>query len=63
MISGYTLTQARSREEALESTRRFPNPRGAGRPAEIEVRPLFGLDDFPHEAEVERVRALGVGGA
>ena len=62
LVSGYTLIQARTREEALEWTKRFPNPRGDGLPAEIEVRPLHGLDDFPPSAAVERFRELGVAG-
>ena len=62
LVSGYTLIQARTREEALEWTKRFPNPRGDGLPAEIEVRPLHGLNDFPPSAAVERFRELGVGG-
>src|SRR5262245_19247619 len=38
LIAGYTLIQVKSREEALEWTRRFPNPSiGDG---EIEVRQL-----------------------
>lgn len=47
LIAAYTLIQARSRDEALEWTKRFPSPRGDGRPVEIEVRPLPGLDDPP----------------
>lgn len=62
LIAGYTLIQARGHEEALAWTRRFPNPRGEGLAAEIEVRPLHGLDDFPPSAAVERFRTLGVGG-
>lgn len=62
LASGYTLIQARTREEAQEWTKRFPNPRGDGLPAEIEVRPLHGLDDFPPSVAVERFRELGVGG-
>jgi len=46
LIAGYTLIQVASREEALEWSRRFPNPVGEGRPAEIEVRQLYELDDF-----------------
>ena len=58
LIAGYTLIQVASREEALEWARRFPNPVGAGQPAEIEVRELFELDDFAPSAELERFRAL-----
>jgi hypothetical protein len=61
LIAGYTLIQAKSREEALAWTRRFPNPALDGKRAEIEVRQLFDLDDFGHEAAVERLRQLGVG--
>lgn len=46
LIAGYTLIQARSRDEALEWTRRFPNPVGEGMAAEIEVRRLYEEEDF-----------------
>lgn len=58
LIAGYTLIQVRSRDEALEWSRRFPNPVGEGQPAVIEVRQLFELDDFPPGDEVERFRGL-----
>lgn len=61
LIAGYTLIQARSREEALEWTRRFPNPAGGSRPAEIEVRPLMGLEAFPPSDALSRFEALGIG--
>ena len=61
LIAGYTLIQARSREEALEWTARFPNPAGEGREAEIEVRQLFELEDFEPSASVERFRDIGIG--
>lgn len=46
LIAGYTLIQAKSREEALEWTRRFPSPAIGGKDGEIEVRQLFELEDF-----------------
>jgi hypothetical protein len=61
LIAGYTLIQAKSREEALEWARRFPNPAGEGVEAEIEVRQLFELDDFEPGEAVERFRDLAVG--
>jgi hypothetical protein len=61
LTAGYTLIQARSREEALEWARRFPNPRGNGLPAEIEVRPLFELEDFQPSNTVDRFRELSFG--
>ena len=63
LVAGYTLIQVRSREEALEWTRRFPNPVGLGRAAEIEVRELYELDDFAPSESVDRLRDMGVGGA
>ncbi len=61
LIAGYTLIQVRSREEALEWTRRFPAPFGAEMDCEIEVRPLFELDDLTPSDAVERFRELHVG--
>jgi len=51
LIAGYTIIQVNSKEEALEWSRRYPNPMGPGQDAEIEVRQLYELDDFqPGEA-------------
>jgi hypothetical protein len=58
LVAGYTLIQAKSREEALEWTRRFPNPAVDGMSGEIEVRQLFELDDFEPSAAIERFREL-----
>ncbi len=62
LIAGYTLIQAKSREEALEWTRRFPNPAGEGKPGEIEVRQLFELEDFGSSKVLDRFRDIGIGG-
>ncbi|GIZ50342.1 YciI family protein [Noviherbaspirillum aridicola] len=62
LIAGYTLIQTRSREEALEWTRRFPAPHGPGVDAEIEVRQLFELDDFAPSPSIERFRDMTVDG-
>ena len=62
LVAGYTLIQVKSREEALEWTRRFPAPHGEGVEAEIEVRRMVELDDFGPSASVERLRELGMGG-
>lgn len=63
MIAGYTLIQVNSREEALEWTRRFPNPAGEAGDAEIEVRQLFELDDFSPGEAIDRFRAMDAGTA
>ena len=46
LIAGYTLIEVRSREEALEWSRRFPNPMPGRGPCEIEVRQLYELEDL-----------------
>ena len=59
LIAGYTLIQVRSREEAREWARRFPNP--AVGDGEIEVRELFELEDFVQGEAIERFKEMGVG--
>ncbi|KAK42488.1 YciI family protein [Caballeronia zhejiangensis] len=61
LIAGYTLIQTATREEALEWTRRFPNPSLHGTPCHIEVRELYELDDFPDNAPREQMREMGLG--
>jgi hypothetical protein len=63
LVAGYTLIQVRSREEALEWTRRFPNPVGFNQPAEIEVRQLYDMEDFEGIAppgEIEKFKEMGM---
>ena len=60
LVAGYTLIQAKSREEAIAWTRRFPNPMGDGKAAEIEVRQLYELEDFGPSTAIERFRDLGM---
>ena len=58
LIAGYTLIQVRSREEAMEWSRRFPNPAGNGKPAVIELRQLIELDEFPPSAALDQMKAI-----
>ncbi len=58
LIAGYTLIQVRSREEALEWSRRFPAPFGEQAEGEIEVRQLYELEDFEQTPDVERFRSI-----
>jgi hypothetical protein len=63
LVAGYTLIQVRSREEALEWSRRFPNPVGEGARCEIEVRQLYDLEDLKdvvQAGELGRWRELGM---
>jgi hypothetical protein len=63
LIAGYTIIQTKSREEALDWTKRFPNPAGEGKDGEIEVRQLFELEDFGPSEAVDRFREMGMSGA
>jgi len=56
LIAGYTLIEVKSREEALEWTKRFPNPHLTE--GEIEVRQLFELEDFGESPAIERFREM-----
>ena len=58
LIAGYTVIQVKSKEEAVEWAKRFPNPHGKGSDSEIEVRRLYELDDFAPSQSVERFREM-----
>jgi hypothetical protein len=62
LIAGYTLIQVKSRQEAVEWAKRFPNPHGEGSDAEIEVRQLFELEDFGPSEAVERFKDIEFSG-
>ena len=62
LVAGYTLIKAKSREEALAWTKRFPNPTIDGSACEIEVRQLFELEDFGVSKEIDRFKEIGMGG-
>ena len=61
LVAGYTIINVQSRAEALEWTKKFPNPSIDGGEAEIEVRQYFELDDFPQTPTLERFRNIGIG--
>ena len=58
LIAGYTIIKAESPEEALEWSKRFPNPVGPNKKAQIEVRRLFELEDFKQSAAIDRFRKM-----
>ena len=58
LIAGFTTIQVRNREEAMEWSRRYPNPVGEGQPAVIEVRQLYELDDFSPGEQIDRIREM-----
>jgi len=61
LVAGYTLIRAKSKEDAMDWARRFPNPAVDGKDAEIEVRQLYELDDFGQSEAVDRFRKMDVG--
>ncbi len=61
LVAGYTIINVKSREEAIELTKRFPNPAVNGGAGEIEVREFFELEDFGPSEAIERFRDMGVG--
>jgi len=62
LIAGYTMIQVKTRAEAVEWSRRFPNPTLDGSDCEIEVRQMFELEDFGPGEAVERFREMGMSG-
>ncbi len=60
LVAGYTLIQVTSRKEALSWAKRFPNPAIDGGDCEIEVRPLFELEDFNPGEAVDRFRGMDI---
>ena len=58
LIAGYTIIDVKSRDEAVEWARQFPNPQGPSKSTYIEVRPFFELDDFEPGEGIDRFREL-----
>ena len=52
LVAGYWLWQVKSMEEALEWARRCPDPM-PGEVGELELRPVFEMDDFGDAATPE----------
>ena len=60
LVAGYTIIRVQSRQEAIDWTRRFPNPAIDGNDGEIEVRQFFELEDFGPSEAVDRFRNMCV---
>jgi hypothetical protein len=54
LIGGYWLIQVRSKEEAIEWAKRVPFQDG-----EVELRPLFELEDFAPSEAIDQAKELG----
>jgi len=51
LVAGYWLIQVKSKDEAIEWIRRCPAPFGPDEEAEIEIRQVYELSDFPPEVQ------------
>ena len=56
LIAGYWIIETKTREEALEWSKRIPNPAHGGQDCHIEVRQLFELEDFAPGDAIERMK-------
>jgi hypothetical protein len=59
LLAGYTIIQVKSREEALEWAKRFPNPHFED--GNIEIRQMFELEDFGESKSIDRFREMDMG--
>jgi hypothetical protein len=51
LLAGYWVWQVKSMDEAIEWTKRIPNP--TGEHGVVEIRPVFDADDFGDELTPE----------
>jgi hypothetical protein len=58
LVAGYWLWEVKDMAEAVEWVKRCPNPMPG--PSEIEIRPIYGLEDFS-EALTPEVAAIHEG--
>ena len=58
LIAGYWLIQVTSREEAIQWAKRIPAPHPSDLDSEIEVRQLFGIEDFAPSKAVDEAFEL-----
>jgi hypothetical protein len=59
LLAGYTMIQVKSREEAVEWAKRFPNPHNED--CHIEVRQMFELEELGESEAIDRFRDMGMG--
>jgi hypothetical protein len=59
LVAGYWILQCKSLAECVEWVKRAPCP-GDGEMGEIEIRPLFEMEDFPevHPETLERAARI-----
>jgi len=52
LVAGFWIWQVKSMDEAVEWLKRMPQEEG-GEPGEVEIRPVFEMDDFGDNATPE----------
>ncbi len=55
LVAGFWIWQVRSMDEAIEWAKRCPNPMPGSEESELEIRPVFEMEDFG-EAVTPEVR-------
>ena len=58
LVAGFSILQVKSKEEAIEWVKRWPQIDGHGE-VEIEIRQLYELEDFGPSEAIDRMRELG----
>ncbi len=58
LIAGVSIIQCATRDEALEWMRRWPSLDGGGN-VQLELRPLYELEDFGDSPALDRMREVG----
>ena len=58
LIAGVSIIQCATRDEALEWMRRWPRIDGGGN-VQLELRPLYELEDFGDSPALDRMREVG----
>jgi hypothetical protein len=53
LIAGFWIWQVKSMEDAVEWVKRIPNPDNDPGPSDIEIRPIFEMQDFEKELTPE----------
>jgi hypothetical protein len=53
LIAGFWIWQVKSMEDAVEWVKRIPNPDNDPGPSDIEIRPIFEMEDFAKELTPE----------
>jgi len=56
LVAGYWLWEVKDMDEAVEWVKRCPNPMPG--PSEIEIRPVYEIEDFEENEAWERHRKL-----